>query len=511
MKQSIRAYATFIIVATLYLFLFMRLLLPWTNEGIFLAGAVRVIQGQIITRDFFEIMGPGSFYLLAAFFKAFGVSFFSARLDLFIVSISGAVALYFLSRQIIPSQATAPVIVVAATIYGLQWPGVSHHIDSMSFALLALASMVMWMRTSKTLLLILAGMLAAITTCILLPKGGLLFASFLVWLLLSRAHRERYKAIGWLTVGYAVVIFGVLGYFWHLGVLRNLAYAEFVWPAKNYGAVNRVPYATGLVSQYWRQFLIPAVPRLLARGIASVLVIPFVFTAALPLILLGVALPVENIRRKPLAMLYLLAGVAVWLSEFHRRDIYHLVFGSSLLVVVTIYLLGQHGKWGKRAVQLLGGTAICLALFNLALAATAHPIATRAGTVWMYKTPPATQFLAEHTKPGDSVFIYPYSPVYYFLSATANPTRYSFFTYSSNTPAEFAEVLHNLDEKRVRYVVWDTNFMEKTAPLVFTVAARQPPEGPVVEEYFSSHYTVIEEKDGWRLLQRSSVDGPGMP
>ncbi len=54
--------------------------------------------------------------------------------------------------------------------------------------------------------------------------------------------------------------------------------------------------------------------------------------------------------------------------------------------------------------------------------------------------------------------------MYYFLSGTTNPTRYSLLIYNYNTPAQFHEVIRVLDQHKVRYVVWNTNFETKAAP-----------------------------------------------
>ena len=72
---------------------------------------------------------------------------------------------------------------------------------------------------------------------------------------------------------------------------------------------------------------------------AAVLVIPFLFVAALPalVLLLGACDGVKQIR--PEIVLYWLAGSAFWLSEIHRKDMGHLVFGSPLLVIVCIFYL----------------------------------------------------------------------------------------------------------------------------------------------------------------------------
>jgi len=62
-------YLIFTLCAALYLLPFMRVLIQATggDEGSLAYGAVRIVHGQVFARDFFEAMGPGTFYWLAAF------------------------------------------------------------------------------------------------------------------------------------------------------------------------------------------------------------------------------------------------------------------------------------------------------------------------------------------------------------------------------------------------------------------------------------------------------------
>src|SRR6516165_7091270 len=92
-------YLIFASVSSLYLLPFMCLLRLGTDEGTLVYGAVRIVQGQIFARDFFEVMGPGTFYWLAAFFKAFGVAFTTTRICLFATSLGTGILMYFLSQR----------------------------------------------------------------------------------------------------------------------------------------------------------------------------------------------------------------------------------------------------------------------------------------------------------------------------------------------------------------------------------------------------------------------------
>lgn len=46
----------------------MRVVRLGTDEGSLVYGAVRIVHGQVFARDFFEVIGPGTFYWLAMFF-----------------------------------------------------------------------------------------------------------------------------------------------------------------------------------------------------------------------------------------------------------------------------------------------------------------------------------------------------------------------------------------------------------------------------------------------------------
>jgi hypothetical protein len=92
--------------------------------------------------------------------------------------------------------------------------------------------------------------------------------------------------------------------------------------------------------------------------------------------------------------------------------------------------------------------------------------------------------------------------MYYFLSATTNPTRYGGLLYSFNTPAQFEEVVKVLEQRRVRYVLWDTHFQAKEVAALFPASARIAPGALIIEPYLESHYKVIWADANTRLMER---------
>jgi hypothetical protein len=110
--------------------------------------------------------------------------------------------------------------------------------------------------------------------------------------------------------------------------------------------------------------------------------------------------------------------------------------------------------------------------------------------------------LDDKVAPGAEIFAYPYCPMYYFLSATTNPTRYGGLLYNFNTPSQFDEVVAVLEQRRVRFVVWDTHFQAKEIAALFPASAHISPGALIVEPYLESHYKVVWADADTRLMER---------
>lgn len=502
--RKYQPYLIFAFCVSLYFLPFMRLLLRSTNEGTLVEGAVRVVHGQLLGRDFFEVMGPGTFYWLALFFKLFGVTFLASRICLFVTSLGTALSLYFLSRRACRSYQLLPCIVLFATYFGTLWPEISHHVDSNCFALLAVVCMVLWQDVRKVWLLLAAGALAGATILILQPKGILLLLALLVWLWIEhRRQSTPLTALAWVAGGCFAVVALMLGYFWSHGALADLLYANVIWPSRNYEAVNSTYYASGILDSFNR-WVVPGHGFNWTWAMASVLVIPYFFVAALPalVLLLGARGGVKAMRAE--IVLYWLAGSALWLSELHRKDMGRLVFGSPLLIILCIFYLQQRRNKGfSLALQSLSIASVCLAACTLVLAVYAHPTTTRAGQVSLSNPDPVLTAIDEHVPPGGDLFIYPYSPMYYFLSNTHNPTRYSFLVYNYDTTEQFEEVIRALDQRRVKYVLWDKHVQDNLIGVLFPKAH---PRQLIIEPYLESHYKPIWVHDGVSLMERKNDD-----
>lgn len=513
----------------------MRIFLGGGDEGTLIYGAVRVTEGQVPQRDFFEVMGPGSFYWLALFFKLFGSTFLASRISVALASICTALLMYYLARRLKTRYDTVPAILFLATSFGGLWPANSHHHDSNLFSLLAFTALIGWIDTRRSWILGLTGALAGVTTLFLQPKGILLLLSFVLLLFLFRNGTTLKSSLGWLAGSYFAVGLLVVLFYWRAGGLWDLIYANVVWPVSNYSGVNAVPYGYGIQKWYWERWIAAlgaVLSPTIAFGIASLLIIPFLFVAALPVIGALFAIFRRRLASYSSTLPYWLAGAAMWLSEIHRKDIVHLVLGSPLLMIACVSCMAglasqpslvetdakyqstvRGYSWRllrKRpykicsfALKIIWMSSIALAEFNAFNALAAHKkIVSRRGAFYAFYPDPILEFVDAHIPKGEEIFAYPYCPEYYFLSATRNPTRFSVLMYHINTDAQFHEAMRSLDERRVRYVIWGREF-SRLAKLEGWPAYSLPPEEELIlEPYLVKRYRVLAHINGADILER---------
>ena len=76
--------------------------------------------------------------------------------------------------------------------------------------------------------------------------------------------------------------------------------------------------------------------------IAGVLITPLLFIAVLPVLVVIVAVPQRAAAFRSELLPYWLCGWALWFSELHRKDIFHLVFAAPLLMILCVALVSQY-------------------------------------------------------------------------------------------------------------------------------------------------------------------------
>jgi hypothetical protein len=521
------------IFSLVYFFPFLKVSWRVLDEGTLVYGAQLVAQGALPYRDFFEVMGPGSFYWLGLFFKLFGTNILVARLVLLFTAAATVVLLYWMTRRVYQGPFDfLPSIFYLLVGFPLQ-AVTSHHWDSNLFALLAVGAFFLWQDRGRWWFLAMAGALAGLSSCFLQPKGLFIVTGLATVIVVNHYQTGETKTriashVGILLGGFTAVGALVLWLFFVAGGLSDLIYANLIWPLSRYHNVNKLHYGYGL-----REWVVPwcqnGLPGVLPASLSKVMVvfsiIPFLFIVYLPFFLLGLAglscLSKSNRSKIFNATMipYWAAGLALWASELHRQDVVHIIYGSPLLLIIFLVIWDYCcNHWKLLKYSVMGLIIMCIILvgsFRVLVAFSANQkLVTRRGVLYGFEADPALKFLIEHTKPGDYTFIYPYNPMYYFLADVKNPTRFSILVYNINTNKQFNEAIKNIEQKQVKYVLWDP-LMSGSNLKTFFPQYEQPPKDILnLEHYLEDHYEVIGTQQPFKILQRrvpavSKLDGGG--
>lgn len=500
-----------------YLFFFARILWRVGDEGTIVYGAIRVARGEVPYRDFFEVMGPGSFYWLAGWFDVFGTSWFALRAHLLLTWVGISLLIHYLTRCIHEGPFAALPWALYTFVAIPLWPASSHHWDSVLFAVTTAVCVLQWQITRRGAWLVAAGSLAAVTTCIIPLKGAALLAAACGIVVASKyvAGASRVGRQSVLLVASYVCTLACVGlWFYSSNALDDLFYATVVWPSTEYSTLNRVSYgyatfgaSLGVVVRVLKatDSLLPFATLMCLIPVATIAMLPLMAVALL--VRAGIQTRRDGIAVNATVANYLLMGSAMWLSELHRPDIYHLIWGSPLLLV-GVFALATRLVTPRPQLVVLSVLSIAVLMsgaFSVIRTVSARDvIATRRGAVRVDKPDPALEFVLRHVSANAPLFVYPYYPMYYYLADVRTPSRYSILVPNYNTPAQFEEVVKELARAKVEFVLWDTLVSGENLTRWFP-GYSHPSDLPL-ENYLVRNYDEIGVANGFRILRRRSGD-----
>jgi 4-amino-4-deoxy-L-arabinose transferase-like glycosyltransferase len=506
------AVVVFLTAAALLLLLNGNRFVLTNDEGILLEPARQMAAGARPYVDFFGYMSPGSYWLQAALFRVLGVSLWVARIPvIFGLSLQCAL-LFWLTARLTSCRAALAAVLV---FFGFQIADPSfltaqHRWDSSTLALAGLCLAVAFADRQHTWMLGASGaLLAAAAWCT--PSVALVGIAQAGWL---AATRDRRKALIPFTGGVLAVTAAAVGWLALTGTLSAFLH-QMMWLQRNYGEVNVMPYGS----------VIGGYGRLLAdsAGLEKFLRLIFVVCLALPAVLppLAAVLWVFLFWRKkapseskPAIQLLLLAAAALVASAFPRADLFHLGLVAALPYVLAVAALAQF--LSVRAGAILAFTMIPLAalfaLNDVTGSWSARAVSSPVGTIRVAPdlAPEVGKLLAE-VHPGQTLFVYPYSPVQYFITQARNATRFSYLAPGMMTGQEEAEALAQLKSQPPQWLLYLPLDRDEFLR-VFPHATGLSGHFETLETWLTQNYTPLEQPTvnlgGYRLWQRAEVAPP---
>jgi hypothetical protein len=238
----------------------------------------------------------------------------------------------------------------------------------------------------------------------------------------------------------------------------------------------------------------------------------------LPLIAVGVfAYTVFHVRTQKVDVLKfnyfllvsaLLSGLLISVVIV-RADIIHFMYLAPLWYVVLAWVLGaplQRPALITARPYLLAYIAITFGLMGLALllAATGaqNRIQTRRGVIKTSAKDTVIEYVQDHVPVGQQVLVYPYLPLYNYLTATRSPSRYDYFQRGMNTREQAQKIIASLQSHEARGVLFEPGFAEKFAnswpgtPL--SAIANDPVADYIVRNYRVCQ--VLNSASNWRFV-----------
>jgi 4-amino-4-deoxy-L-arabinose transferase-like glycosyltransferase len=515
------------IITAAYLFLFRRFSTMDPDEGIVLQGAQRILRGEVLYRDFFSFFTPGSYYLLAALFKAFGNSLMVARTALVVFGGIFSVVTYLLARRVCQrSSALTAACVVSFTALPYRFMAL-HNWDSTLWACLAVYSCVRMIECRAVTWAVATGTFTSLTFLFEQSKGGGLALGvglgLLTILLMGRTQAFTKPSVVALLAGAAWPMITTIVWFYAKGSLQPMLSA-WLWPLDHYSLANRVAYGYQNWSDATRQsFFGGTAPDAL---FSFLLVSPLLLVPLLPLLavaLLGYwAIWMRRRTVSPEKSAYYvlvtsaLSGLLVSVIIV-RADNIHFMYLQPLFSIVLAWIFDGRdipGQFFRRLKPLI--TAYLVAAFFLMSAALlvrsvagVSAVQTARGAIRVRGEDTVVEYVRAHVSPGETVLVHPYLPLYYYLTGTFSPGRYEYLQPGLHTPEQFQEVVGTLSMGHVRTVLLELSFSEKIPtswPNTPISAILKDP----VSDYVLQHYrtcTVLYSPERWRFLFLVRKDG----
>jgi 4-amino-4-deoxy-L-arabinose transferase-like glycosyltransferase len=432
-----------------------QLILATNDEGIYLDAAERILHGQKPYLDFFGYMSPGSYWTHALAFRMFGITLAAGRILVILDAALECTLVYWLVARL---AAPGPAIATTFLFFAFQTNDASrmtaqHRWDSSAIALLAIVLCTrahidkqrIWLAASGALMV-----LAAFAT----PSVALLGLVTLAWLAWEKELRRGawWFLAGMLTVGLALILALHMN-----GILAPLA-RQIVWLSRNYSAVNVMPYGA-IIGGYAALFDGARGPELPIRAwlvfcVALPAVLPILSLTGGTAFLLRSGQRAEPFRRLlPYLLLCMLALIA---ATYPRSDVEHLSYVAALPYALTGVLAYRCVR--PRVRTLL---ALWMAVWGAAFLAMAESrprgleMSTPVGKIRASAEEDQTlSGVLAHVHPHDTLFVYPYKPLLYFLTQTENPTRYSYLAPGMMTSEDAGLVLADLKRKPPQWVLY---------------------------------------------------------
>ncbi len=462
-----------LLACSLYATLFLLPGTPFFYEGdhlIFLADVMRMFNGEVIYRDFFQFTFPGTHVWYYALFGIFGYNFAVLNWTIIFIGIGGGVLCLEFSRRMISHRYLIYFAPMVYLLFGFRWLGIdgSHRMFSplaIAGAVFILLDKCSWQR------LVGAGALCALASYFTQHRGLIAVGAISFFLLgeafiIKQDWRKTLLSLVYLNTSFIIVLAILCAYFIAAAGFDNFYQSTVVF-LQNYRADTHNNF----------NIFMREIPGLIESGkILAVAVFGFYYILVAPAFaVVFIIFALKRRRedwtfwRKPL--LLATVGGGLMLTTMLSPSVFRFYQVSILSVILVAWLLDYFFgkvKFFKPLIFVFYGGLIILTVMLAARSQTYPELVTMDAPVGRVVflnelTSGRYVWLKDHTKVGESVYE-TYAPTVYFPLLLKNPTQMPLIRDSSYTPPEqIAGVVKSLKENPPKYILWDRYWSKPAA------------------------------------------------
>ncbi len=422
-----------------------------------LLNAARMLRGQVMYKDFFQITFPGAELVYLGLFRLFGTRAWIPSAMLLVLGLSLTWISVVISRKVLQGLAVYLPGLLFLTLSFYKGLDASHHWYSV-LAVMAAVAVTIERRTPARLAV--AGMLCGLALFFTQSRGFVALLGFAVFLMWERHRNEQswcalLKNEAYLAGIFLITVITTNAYFvWKAG-LRRFFYCTVVFVLRYFPAHSP--------SDNLRVYLLSPPPLRVWRGLLWLLVyllthalVPFVYLLFFVRYRREARLqaehPWDRLVLLNLTGLFLFTGVASAPSYFR------LCVVSLPALILCVWLLSLPGRLEKVLGTLLWAFALVLVVvepFKVQKHLSPY-LDTPSGRITFSEPEVYDRYhwIRDQTRPSDFFYQADWADTYFPLGLI-NPTPLSFLTNTDYTrPEQVRVVVRSLEEKRVQLVLW---------------------------------------------------------
>jgi len=471
-----------------------RFVLTLNDEGIYLDGGLRVLHGQVPYKDFFALTGPGTFALEAASMRVFGATLTAGRVPVvFDIAILTACLFWLickssdskLSNQL--TAALASFTFLTFVTLGDTAVAANHRWDSSAWAVLAATLIVAAVDSKRSSAISFAAGIAIGIAAWCTPPVAIVAVALGLCLVAYRELRDLFVTY---AGGVAVTLAAGLIWIVSTGALPAML-DSLLWSASNYAGANRVWY--GSVTGGYANLLHGG--SLVDTASTFTLLLFLTLPATLPFLS-----AIWLWKRPSITVVTLLVmGFALILSTYPRWDLNHLTWVSAPFYALAAALIARTSFRKAAALIVLIAAGSC---FMVGIEQRVHETTRVTSVGSVHGKPEDLDVLAmiqTRVKPSDTLFVFPYRPLLYFVTGANNPTRYSFLQPGMFSDQDESEALSELRAHPPRWVFY-THVSPEAYLRIWPGSDPQRLQMMGIEDFLRENYQETEQWADFKLL-----------